>query len=679
MTYYSAVTALSPIRYWRMAENNTITSPHTYDFTGTNGTNLLSSSYSRDFETANSARTLTINNNKMLVDVPDDSVTSFVICNNLFRGNVDVTVDLDVLEQDGSGNEQLATLNLRDEVTQNRIKVNYRDDTGNWDIVIYNAGVAVGGTTSVSSGTDAKVRAVLTGTTAQVYIDDVLRRTESITSMTSSSASVLFFSNNTTNHHQFTIDNLQITASAGVSGVWSILDEIGGRDAILIERNTASSPYQTSLVTTDPINRSMLFDEDGYFNIADDDAYSVNTTGKLAVSFLFNTPDTTAAQGLVSKNNGTVFEWDIHVFSDEIVARLTDNLGNTIRSETASVADGITYHVVVNFTGSTSSDEIEIYLDGVKSNTLESSDGTKTYSNTTAPVNVGMFWSNVADFFLTNGHLDEVILFSDNLSQAEVTALYEAASGDISLPQVGGFLSIGTTTYKFWENYETLSSNIPVATAWLDFETDLTTALVGPNWIKKGIDNIARNNVSGVDGYYATLEGDLSQASCLALDTTTANIPANASVSLWFYVPSGYSTDENNLTAALFANKLDTESSFRRIDYLPDNTLRMVTQDSVEGQISHVFPTTVTEGEWHHVAYVSDGVRQKIFLDGVKSEITLPNGIPSFDVYVSIFGSYNGDADTTAGAFHGRIDNFKIFDRILTDNEVLALSNEFTP
>lgn len=342
---------------------------------------------------------------------------------------------------------------------------------------------------------------------------------------------------------------------------------------------------------------------------------------------------------------------------------------------------------MVTITHSNVSDKIKMYINGVfhKEQTIVGGGGIEWTPKEGAinPPSDSFYLAcgyQLTTTYFYNGTLDAVKYWDEELTPAEILELYESyITTDTSSP-VDMFVGLSNVSYRFWNRYEVLASTLPTdQVAEINFETDLTTATIGPNWIKRGIDNIARNNVSGVDGYYATLEGDLSQASCLALDTTTANIPANASVSLWFYAPSGYSTDDNNLTAALFSNKLDTESSFRRIDYLPDSTLRMVTQDSVEGQISHTFPTTVTEGEWHHVAYVSDGVRQKIFLDGVKSEITLPNGIPSFDVYVSIFGSYNGEIGTTTGAFHGRIDNFKIFDRILTDNEVQALSNEFTP
>ena len=375
--------------------------------------------------------------------------------------------------------------------------------------------------------------------------------------------------------------------------------------------------------------------------------------------------------GFLVHHGGTNYNWGLYQNSAdalEFYVRIGSVQAATISSANWNFDEWI--FLVGTYDGS----NLKIYLNGVLEDTTAAS-GTVSTNGGSFSVGQGDNWDGVvlADY-------DEVAFWTRALDLPTIKALYDAAwLVDTSSP-VDFFTTLGSVTYRFWNQYETLASTLPTdQVAELNFESDLTTATVGPNWIKRGLDNISRNNVSGVDGYYATLEGDLSQASCLALDTSSLSIPTNASISLWFYVPDGLSEDGYSLSASLFANKEDTSGSFRRIEHNPDGTLKLITQDSVEGQVSLTFPTTVTEGEWHHVTYVCDGLTQKLFLDGVKEEITLNNSAPIYDAYASIFGRYNGDSDTTTGAFHGRIDNVKIFDRILTDKEVLALSNEFTP
>lgn len=343
---------------------------------------------------------------------------------------------------------------------------------------------------------------------------------------------------------------------------------------------------------------------------------------------------------------------------------------------TTNVCDGNTHMVAVTCNAST----WRLFIDGVEDPIASVVGG-----------NVGFWFSavvdrdnlicggrkNISTSYFT-GTIDGVAIFNTVLTDQQILDLYNAEAPIIPL-EVQMFSGLSGTTYKFWDTYATLTGEIPTDQAsQVQFETDLTTSTVGPNLVKKGTDVISRSSTGGVDGFYATLEGETAANSCLALDTTSLSLPTTLSVSLWFYVPVGYSTQES-LTHPLWSQKATGENSYRRIDYQPNGTLKLVSQDEIDGQSTFIHPNTVTEGQWHHAAFVCDGIIQKIFLDGVKHSGPLSFSTIPYDAWVSLFGKYNGTNDTVSGAFKGRIDEVKIYDYILSDNDVIALSNEFTP
>jgi len=423
-TYNGLVRSLLPLNYFRLEDDTTITNSASYDFTGTDGTDLTATG---DWVVILNSRTATISSNKMLVDDPSDANTTFVGNNNCLIGNVEVTATIDVLESDGTGNQQLGSFNLLDRVTGNRIKVFYRDDINQWVSEIFDAGVGFGTSTQTSSGTDAKIKGVLNGTTAQVYIDDVLVRNETITTSMSANSNTLFFiSNNVLDHHQFTVDDVSISCDS-IKGVHYLACEVDP-EVICYSNGYGVSSGQPSLISSDNTGKSFLFEGEGYYKLPDDDKHSINTTGELAVLFNLLLTNNQALQGIVSKGNSTFFEWDAYVFLGELIVRIVSSSQEVIREEKVTVAADTNYHVVINFTGTTSTDEIEIYLNGVKSNSLVSSDATKSYSNTTAEVNIGSYWSGVGDYFITSGRMDEVAFFPDTLTASEVSSLYTVAT-----------------------------------------------------------------------------------------------------------------------------------------------------------------------------------------------------------------------------------------------------------
>ena len=69
-------------------------------------------------------------------------------------------------------------------------------------------------------------------------------------------------------------------------------------------------------------------------------------------------------------------------------------------------------------------------------------------------------------------------------------------------------------------------------------------------------------------------------------------------------------------------------------------------------------------GKWYHVAGVYDGKTAKIYLDG-KLDNTKAVSLNTGDSALGI-----------GGTFGGRIDDFRIYDRVLSDSEIQTLYGE---
>lgn len=207
------------------------------------------------------------------------------------------------------------------------------------------------------------------------------------------------------------------------SGV-TAYDELAGDDLNLFGTVTLN---QNSLVPSDTSNKAMAFDGvDGFFEGTDRDVYSISTTGQLAFSFLLKADTLAGWQGIIGKGTASNYEWAIHIKDGVLKAGFDDPVGYVIRGEKATISAGTTHHIVVNFTGTTTTSEIEIYVDGVKSNSFDFADGPAgAYANSNDKITIGRIYAGFAYRYF-DGVLDEVAMFDTALSAANVADLYNA-------------------------------------------------------------------------------------------------------------------------------------------------------------------------------------------------------------------------------------------------------------
>jgi len=94
---------------------------------------------------------------------------------------------------------------------------------------------------------------------------------------------------------------------------------------------------------------------------------------------------------------------------------------------------------------------------------------------------------------------------------------------------------------------------------------------------------------------------------------------------------------------------------------------------TIGGSFSHIYVSDVlTEGEWHHIAGTWDGATQILYLDGVEVARLTPTGVLTAGTMVRL-SSPDGEP------LNGMLDDARIYDRALSQDEILSLMSTEPP
>ena len=165
---------------------------------------------------------------------------------------------------------------------------------------------------------------------------------------------------------------------------------------------------------------------DDYVTIADNDAYSLITTGQLTVSFWYKPDVLTENLYLINKRAGSNYEWDFRTGTSGAIRAFILQSDNTIYLEATSGSGVITqgnWHYIV-FAANNSSPYLKLYVNGV----LVAEDTTSSGSiiNGTAAITIAKDGSGST---YVDGQFDEARVYNRALSPAEVSQLYNWAPG----------------------------------------------------------------------------------------------------------------------------------------------------------------------------------------------------------------------------------------------------------
>lgn len=215
--------------------------------------------------------------------------------------------------------------------------------------------------------------------------------------------------------------------------------------------------------------------------------------------------------------------------------------------------------------------------------------------------------------------------------------------------------------------------------------TEIDVSEVGPageslvGWwpLENGADNLANN----YDSYEVNSPDYSSGRIKSAYDNTANNNTGIELVRHADFVPY-----ENEYTFSLWFKSTSTTG---------DSSARIISRDASEYPSviidqsqsspqplynSGIADTSVTTNQWHHLVFTIDQDLNdsKIFIDGELRNTSSTFSSTTERPYV-IGGNTEGDGDVSGNHFVGKIDDVRLYDRTLTDEEVALLYNSTDP
>lgn len=220
----------------------------------------------------------------------------------------------------------------------------------------------------------------------------------------------------------------------------TVTDTCGSNNGALSD---GDSDYTSDHSVTGKVSNALDLDgTDDCILVADDAVFSFGdgavTDSPFSISAWVNMDDATSFD-ILSKRDADSAEWYFRFeTADKLTLILFDAVAGQSISQIADVAStasqGSWIHVVATYDATEANTGITLYINGsVWASTGADLGAYGAMHNTADDVYIGR---SVADAKYANGKIDNVMIFGKELSQAEVTALYNSASGVESLGAV---------------------------------------------------------------------------------------------------------------------------------------------------------------------------------------------------------------------------------------------------
>lgn len=364
------------------------------------------------------------------------------------------------------------------------------------------------------------------------------------------------------------------------------------------------------------------------------------TTGDFSVAFWIKVEDAFYdTMPIIYRMENGISGWAISTNVDK-PELLTSGNGGSASNANTSLRRGVWEHVVVVRSGGTT----YYYLNGA-------SDGSGAVvspaSNAGDDLTFGT--DDLGSYIAEN--LDDVRIYNRALSAAEAKQLYRLGAQKINAPS------------------QTLTNG-----------STLKTGLIG-HWAFDGVDITDKiYGKVGVSGYFtgvaatssAKTIGKMGQA--VVLDGTND----------YMWMPDDVSVDPGDVfTYALWVKRarfgINYETMFSKgfhgavVIFNGSNQI-VLCGASIGCPLTTT--ATITDTNWHHYAITKNGTAAAIYIDGTLSAST--NSAPSFDAatsYRQYIGADNGIDAPGASVLKGSLDDFRVYNRVLSSTEIKQLYN----
>jgi hypothetical protein len=356
---------------------------------------------------------------------------------------------------------------------------------------------------------------------------------------------------------------------------------------------------------------------------------------------------------LASKYNadaGTAPGYGIYYSSGNVpIFSIHDGTNETAATGTTDLRSGW-HHIVGVRSGTTT----YLYVDGVLQKTATGSTGSVSNSE-----NFYIGASGTVSQRNPNAIVDEARVYARALTAAEVKAQYDAAAPDktntsASTPQGTGRLDSGLVGYwKLDENTGTSAG---------DTSTGGNTGTItnGPTWTTGRIGSAL--SFDGTNDYVTM--GDIAAAEGGNQVTAAAWIKQNGSTNERHVLDKGGCTGSSTNSWELMV--ISGEPVF----YIP-----------AYGGSATGAGVNVSDNAWHHLVGTYDGVTIRIYSDGSlvgtqAASVTLGSDTSA----VEVGGNCNGGGSCAGSCYwNGQIDEARVYDRALSDDEIRQLYRLSTP
>ncbi len=217
----------------------------------------------------------------------------------------------------------------------------------------------------------------------------------------------------------------------------------------LVQSGTGTPNSFVSSSVTNNVNDSSVQFYNGQGLESSGPVYNVSWTAT-AISVWYNS--TSTYSGYIVQ--GAYIGFGLYIVPSGVINVFFDGSYSGAYGSVVSVNDGNWHHIVAQNNGSTT----EIYIDGVMTRTGPETLYTMPFQNNNAKLIFGNSTNNASGDKIY-GKLDEFKLFSDMLTQAEITALYQYGNSTTSVTEQNVAKNMTTIYPNPVKDYLTLNSD----------------------------------------------------------------------------------------------------------------------------------------------------------------------------------------------------------------------------
>ena len=473
----------------------------------------------------------------------------------------------------------------------------------------------------------------------------------------------------------FTIFVAVVSAQAASTPIgWWKLDEGTGTtayDSSSYSNNAtlAGSPTWTSGVLSNGLQTST----NSYATAAHLAAYNLTNAITLAV---WLKPAQAGAAGpnysqFLTKGDSSTSGWGLR-FTDSrtVIFQMTGQNGNSITSLGVLPSNHWT-HVAATFDGTTA----RVYLNGLLDRTAGWS---RTSSNNSSAGTIGQ----------VIGVLDDARVYSNALTESEIIGLYFAGDTDrdrLPDPDESTYSTITTNRDTdadgFYDGLEVRAGTNPTngtsfsavtnnVVGWwkLDEASGTTAADSSGQGNTGGVSNGATWVTSGVISNSLQFDGgnDFMMTATAGAGTSLA-LTNNFTLTVWAYTT-------NKAQTAMLLDRRKTTAPAGGYSVAWQTASTRITVQTPNGPVVPISLNDILTGQWYHISYIISGTNFTGYLNGLAAASNTsvnPVGISSNQFFLA--------RSTTTGNFlDGRLDDVRVFNRVLGTGDLLALAETDT-